>query len=292
MVLLDGKLVAEKLKEELKKESALLIDSDIDPHLAAVLVGDDPASETYVRNKEKACSEVGIISSVYKQSDRITEHELLELVDFINNDPEIHGMIVQLPLPAHIDANKILQRIKPEKDVDGFHPVNVGRMVQGLPSYLPATPFGILKLLEYYKIETEGKHCVVLGRSNIVGTPMALLMSRKAYPGNATVTICHSKTINLPEICRQADILVAAIGQAGFVTADMIKPGAVVIDVGIHRIPSEESKSGYRLTGDVQFDEVAKIASHITPVPGGVGPMTIVSLLSNTIKAARKEIYP
>lgn len=289
---MDGKLVAEKLKEELKKESALLIDSDIDPHLAAVLVGDDPASETYVRNKEKACSEVGIISSVYKQSDRITEHELLELVDFINNDPEIHGMIVQLPLPAHIDANKILQRIKPEKDVDGFHPVNVGRMVQGLPSYLPATPFGILKLLEYYKIETEGKHCVVLGRSNIVGTPMALLMSRKAYPGNATVTICHSKTINLPEICRQADILVAAIGQAGFVTADMIKPGAVVIDVGIHRIPSEESKSGYRLTGDVQFDEVAKIASHITPVPGGVGPMTIVSLLSNTIKAARKEIYP
>ncbi len=280
------------MKEEIKKEAALLIDSDIDPHLAAVLVGDDPASETYVRNKEKACSEVGIISSVYKQSEHITENELLELVDFINSDPEVHGMIVQLPLPAHIDSNKILQRIKPEKDVDGFHPVNVGRMVQGLPAYLPATPFGILKLLEYYKIETEGKNCVVLGRSNIVGTPLALLMSRKAYPGNATVTICHSKTRNLPEICRQADILVAAIGQAGFVTAGMVKPGAVVIDVGIHRVPSEDSKTGYRLTGDVQFDEVSRIASYITPVPGGVGPMTIVSLLTNTIKAARKEIYP
>jgi methylenetetrahydrofolate dehydrogenase (NADP+)/methenyltetrahydrofolate cyclohydrolase len=292
MKLLDGKLVAEKMKEEIKKEAALLIDSDIDPHLAAVLVGDDPASETYVRNKEKACSEVGIISSVYKQSEHITENELLELVDFINSDPEVHGMIVQLPLPAHIDSNKILQRIKPEKDVDGFHPVNVGRMVQGLPAYLPATPFGILKLLEYYKIETEGKNCVVLGRSNIVGTPLALLMSRKAYPGNATVTICHSKTRNLPEICRQADILVAAIGQAGFVTAGMVKPGAVVIDVGIHRVPSEDSKTGYRLTGDVQFDEVSRIASYITPVPGGVGPMTIVSLLTNTIKAARKEIYP
>lgn len=292
MQLLDGKLVAEKLKEKVKLESVRLIDSGIDPHLVAILVGEDPASETYVRNKEKACAESGILSSVYKLPERTSEKELLDLIDFVNKDEGVHGMIVQLPLPGHIDSNKVLQRIDPSKDVDGFHPVNVGRMVQGMPAYLPATPFGILKILEHYKIETEGKHCVVLGRSNIVGTPVAMLMSRKAYPGNATVTICHSKTTNLAEISRQADILVAAIGQPGFVTADMVKPGAVVIDVGIHRIPSTEAKSGYVLAGDVQFDEVSKIAAYITPVPGGVGPMTIASLLMNTISAAKKEFYP
>jgi methylenetetrahydrofolate dehydrogenase (NADP+) / methenyltetrahydrofolate cyclohydrolase len=214
------------------------------------------------------------------------------MIDFINNDPEVHGMIVQLPLPKHINPDKVIMQINPAKDVDGFHPVNVGRMVQGLPAYLPATPFGIMKLLEYYKVETEGKNCVILGRSNIVGTPMSILMSRKAYPGNATVTICHSKTQNLESFTREADILISAIGQPHFVHADMVKEGAVVIDVGIHRIPSEETKSGYRLIGDVKFDEVSKKASLITPVPGGVGLMTIVSLLLNTIKAAKKEIYP
>jgi methylenetetrahydrofolate dehydrogenase (NADP+)/methenyltetrahydrofolate cyclohydrolase len=292
MGLMDGKLVAEKIREELKTEVTQLIDAGTDPHLAAILVGEDPASQTYIKNKEIACQEVGIISSVYRQSASLTEKELLAMIDFINNDPEVHGLIVQLPLPAHINQEKVIMRIDPAKDVDGFHPVNVGRMVQGLPAYLPATPFGILKLMEHYKVETEGKHCVVLGRSNIVGTPMALLMSRKAYPGNCTVTICHSKTKNLEEITRSADILIAAIGQPHFVTADMVKKDAVVIDVGIHRIASEETKSGYRLIGDVKFDEVSRKASLITPVPGGVGLMTIVSLLMNTIRAAKKEIYP
>jgi methylenetetrahydrofolate dehydrogenase (NADP+) / methenyltetrahydrofolate cyclohydrolase len=291
MKLIDGKLVAEKIKEELKLEAAHLVDSGVEPHLAAILVGDDPPSQTYVRNKEKACQEVGIISSIYRLSASTSEKELLELVDFINNDPEVHGLIVQLPLPSHIDSSKIIQRVNPDKDVDGFHPVNIGRMVQGLPAYISATPFGIMKLLEYYKIETEGKHCVILGRSNIVGTPLSILMSRKAYPGNATVTLCHSKTQNLAEIAASADILISAIGQPSFVTADMIKEGAVVIDVGIHRVPSDQTKSGYRLIGDVKFDEVSKIASMITPVPGGVGLMTIVALLSNTIRAAKKEIY-
>ncbi len=292
MILIDGKAAAGHFKNLLKAESDKLIDGGIDPHLAAILVGDDPASHTYVRNKEKACGETGIVSSVYKQSERTSEKELLELVEFINQDPEIHGMIVQLPLPGHIDANKVLQRIRPEKDVDGFHPVNVGRMVQGLPAYLPATPFGIMSLLEYYSIETEGKHCVVLGRSNIVGTPMSILLSRKTKPGNATVTLCHSKSSDLASVTRQADILIAAIGQMEFVTADMVKPGAVVIDVGIHRIPSSETQSGFQFKGDVNFEEVSRVASMITPVPGGVGPMTIVSLLTNTIRAAKKEIYP
>ena len=291
MKLIDGKLVAEKIKEELKKETARLIDSGLEPHLAAILVGDDPASQTYVRNKEKACHEVGIISSIYRLSASTSEKELLALVDFINNDPEVHGLIVQLPLPSHINSSKVTQSVRPEKDVDGFHPVNIGRMVQGLPGYISATPFGIMKLLEHYKIQTEGKHCVILGRSNIVGTPMAILMSRKAYPGNATVTICHSKTQNLAKIAADADILISAIGQPSFVTADMVKEGAVVIDVGIHRIPSDKTESGYRLIGDVKFDEVSKKASMITPVPGGVGLMTIVSLLLNTLKAAKKEIY-
>ena len=291
MKLIDGKLVADKIKEELKKETSRLIDSGIEPHLAAILVGDDPPSQTYVRNKEKACQELGIISSIYRLSVSTKEKELLALVDFINNDPEVHGLIVQLPLPSHINAAKVTQSVRPEKDVDGFHPVNIGRMVQGLPAFISATPFGILKLMEHYKIETEGKHCVVLGRSNIVGTPMAILMSRKAYPGNATVTICHSKTQNLEKITADADILISAIGQPSFVTANMVKEGAVVIDVGIHRVPSDETKSGYRLIGDVKFDEVSRKASMITPVPGGVGLMTIVALLSNTITAAKKEIY-
>jgi len=291
MKLMDGKLVAEKIKAELKKESTRLIGAGTDPHLAAILVGDDPASQTYVRNKEKACHEVGIISSIYRPSASITEKELLAMIEFINNDPEVHGLIVQLPLPAHIDPNKVIQQISPSKDVDGFHPVNVGRMVQGLPSYLPATPFGILKLMEHYRVQTEGKNCVILGRSNIVGTPLSILMSRKTYPGNATVTICHSKTQNLEKFAREADILISAIGQPAFVTADMVKEGAVVIDVGIHRIPSDKTESGYRLIGDVKFDEVSKKASMITPVPGGVGVMTIVSLLLNTIRAAKKEIY-
>jgi methylenetetrahydrofolate dehydrogenase (NADP+)/methenyltetrahydrofolate cyclohydrolase len=292
MKLIDGKVVSEKIKAELKKEVEVLVESGIDPHLAAILVGEDPASQTYVRNKAKACEETGIVSSVYRQPETMTEKELLTLIDFINNDPEVHGMIVQLPLPSHINPEKIIQQIRPEKDVDGFHPVNIGRMVQGLPAYLPATPFGILKLIEHYKIETAGKHCVVLGRSNIVGTPIALMLSRKAKPGNATVTICHSKTENLEKYTRDADILIAAIGQPHFVTADMVKEGAVVIDVGIHRIPSANTQSGYKLIGDVKFDEVSKKASYITPVPGGVGLMTIVSLLTNTVKAAKKEIYP
>ncbi|MFA4864496.1 MAG: tetrahydrofolate dehydrogenase/cyclohydrolase catalytic domain-containing protein [Bacteroidales bacterium] len=291
MKLIDGKLVAEKIKLELKQEASRLIKSGVDPHLAAILVGEDPASQTYVRNKEKACHEVGIVSSIYRQSASISEKELLAMIDFINNDPEVHGLIVQLPLPSHISAGKIIQKVWPEKDVDGFHPINIGRMVQGLPAYLPATPFGIMKLLEYYKVQTEGKNCVILGRSNIVGTPLAILMSRKSYPGNATVTICHSKTQNLNKITVEADILISAIGQPAFVTADMVKEGAVVIDVGIHRIPSDATESGYRLIGDVKFDEVSKKASMITPVPGGVGVMTIVSLLLNTIKAAKKEIY-
>jgi len=292
MELLDGKLVAEKLKAEIKKESALLIDSDIDPHLVAILVGEDPASQTYVRNKEKACREAGIVSSVYKLPESVPEKELLELIDFINKDEIVHGLIVQLPLPSHIDSHKVIRHIDPRKDVDGFHPINTGRMVQGLPCYLPATPYGILKLMEHYKIETEGKNCVILGRSNIVGTPLAILMSRKAYPGNSTVTICHTKTANLPGIAKEADILVAAIGQPAFVTAGMVKSGAVVIDVGIHRIPDNDTKSGYRLVGDVDFAEVSKKAAWITPVPGGVGPMTIISLLDNTLKAAKKEIWP
>lgn len=290
MKLMEGKLVADKIKAELKIEASKLIDAGIDPHLTAILVGDDPASHTYVNNKEKSCQEVGIISSVYRQSASMTEKELLAMIDFINNDPEVHGMIVQLPLPAHINPDKVIQRINPLKDVDGFHPVNLGRMVQGLPAYLPATPFGILKLLEHYQVETEGRNCVILGRSNIVGTPMSILMSRKGYPGNATVTLCHSKTRNIEEITREADILIAAIGQQGFVKANMVKEGAVVIDVGMHRIPSEETKSGFRLTGDVDFAEVSKKASLITPVPGGVGLMTIVSLLYNTILAAKNEI--
>lgn len=291
MKLIDGKAVAKAKKEEIAKRVAELIDNGKEtPHLAAVIVGEDPASMAYVKNKEKTAAAVGITSSVYRYPESITEKELLSVIDFLNYDPEIDGFIVQLPLPAHISASKVIERISPHKDVDGFHPMNTGRLVQNLPSYLPATPYGILQLLEYYNIETEGRHCVVLGRSQIVGTPMSLLLSRKAKPGNCTVTICHSQTRDLPSITRQADILIAAIGKAEFITSDMVKDGAVVIDVGIHRI-DDESAAGFHYVGDVKFDEVSGKASYITPVPGGVGPMTIVGLLQNTLKAATKEIY-
>ncbi len=292
MKIIDGKATAAEIKSEIAKEVAEMIDSGKEaPHLAAILIGDDPASQTYVSGKEKSCKEVGFISSLCKFPNDISEKELLKVVDFINKDDEINGLIVQLPLPDHINVNKIIESIDPSKDVDGFHPLNVGKMVLNLPTYLPATPYGILQLFERYNIETAGKNCVVLGRSNIVGTPISILMSRKAYPGNCTVTVCHSKTKNLDKICRSADILIAAIGSPGFVTADMVKKDAVVIDVGIHRVKSTKTKSGFKLKGDVKFDEVSKRCSYITPVPGGVGPMTIVSLLRNTLIAAKKEVY-
>ena len=292
MVLLDGKLIADQIKSEIAREVKNdFLDKGINaPHLAAVLVGEDPASQTYVASKEKSCREVGFISSVYKYPENISEKQLLEVVEFLNTDPEVDGFIVQLPLPKHINEQKVIEAIRPSKDVDGFHPVNLGRMVLGLPAYLPATPFGIMTLLDRYDIDTEGKHCVVLGRSHIVGTPASILLSRKGKPGNCTVTLCHSFTPDIASITRQADILVVAIGKLGFVTADMVKKDAVVIDVGMHRVPADDTKSGFRLKGDVKFDEVSKKCSYITPVPGGVGLMTIVSLLQNTLKAAKKEI--
>jgi methylenetetrahydrofolate dehydrogenase (NADP+) / methenyltetrahydrofolate cyclohydrolase len=292
MKLLDGKLISEQVKAEIAKEvkETMLDKGKNTPHLAAILVGDDPASETYVTSKEKACREVGFISSVYKYPSSLTQQKLLEAVDFLNNDEEVDGFIVQLPLPKHIDERKIIERINPAKDVDGFHPVNLGRMVLNLPCYLPATPMGIMTLLERYEIETEGKHCVVLGRSHIVGTPVSILLSRKAKNANATVTLCHSYTKDLTDIAKTADILIVAMGMLEFVTKDMVKQGAVVVDVGMHRVPSEETKSGFRLKGDVKFDEVSRKCSYISPVPGGVGLMTIVSLLQNTLRAAKKEI--
>lgn len=290
MQLIDGKQTAAQIREEIKAEVAGFIDKyNTAPHLAAILVGDDPASDTYVSHKEKDCKAVGITSSVYRLGKSTTEKELLDTVDFINNDDEINGLIVQLPLPDHIDVDRVISHIRPEKDVDGFHPVNVGKMMLGQPAYLPATPYGIIELLKRYDIETAGKHCVVLGRSNIVGTPVSILLSRKSNPGNATVTVCHSRTKNIKEIAASADILIAAIGKKGFVTEDMVKKDAVVIDVGIHRIPSDKTKSGFRLVGDVDFEKVSKKASAITPVPGGVGPMTRVALLLNTLAAFKKS---
>jgi methylenetetrahydrofolate dehydrogenase (NADP+)/methenyltetrahydrofolate cyclohydrolase len=292
MKIIDGKLIAEQIKTEIAEEVKKMIDAEINPpHLAAILVGEDPASQTYVASKERSCKEVGFTSSIYRYPENISENDLLNVVDFLNNDDEIDGFIVQLPLPNHISVDKVIERINPKKDIDGFHPVNAGRMLAGLPSYLPATPYGIMQMIERSNIETEGKHCVVLGRSNIVGTPISILMSRNKKFANATVTICHSKTKNLKEITLQADILIAAIGKPNFVTSDMVKEGAVVIDVGIHRVPSADTKSGFKLTGDVDFNNVSKKASYITPVPGGVGLMTIVALLKNTLKAAKKEIY-
>lgn len=287
--IIDGKLIASKVRDEIKIEVAALVDAEEDtPHLVAIIVGDDPASQTYVASKERAAKSVGITSSVYKYPSDITEDELLNAIDFLNNDDDVNGFIVQLPLPAHINVNTVIDRIDPQKDVDGFHPVNVGKMVLGQPSYISATPAGVIELLKRYKIETEGKHCVVLGRSNIVGSPMSILMSRKTNPGNSTVTICHSKTKDMKSITRQADILICAIGVPNFVKADMVKDGAVVIDVGMHRIPADNEK-GYKITGDVDFEQVKNKASFITPVPGGVGPMTIAMLLKNTLSAFKKE---
>ena len=292
MKILDGKKTAQEIKNEIAKEVAEMIDKGLPaPHLAAVLVGNDPASQTYVRNKERAAQSVGITSSTYTLPENATEKELLELIDFLNKDEQVSGFIVQLPLPKHIDEQKILMAVNPAKDVDGFHPVNVGRMVLGLPAYISATPLGIVELLKRNDIQTEGKHVAVLGRSNIVGRPVSILLSQKSPYGNATVTLCHSRTGNLESFVRQADIIIAAIGVPEFVKADMIKSGAVVIDVGIHRVDADNEK-GYKLTGDVDFKEVAKVASAITPVPGGVGPMTIAALLMNTLKAHKKEIYP
>ena len=289
--IIDGKAISDQIKKEIAAEVADMIDHGKPaPHLAAVIVGEDGASQTYVSSKEKACHSVGMTSSVYRLPAKTTEQELLDTVKFLNDDPEIDGYIIQLPLPKHIDEDKVINAIKPSKDVDGFTSINVGRLQLGLPCFVPATPNGIMELIKRSGIETVGKDVVVLGRSNIVGTPMAILMSRKGI--DSTVTLCHSKTKNLPEICRRADILVAAIGKQGFVTADMVKPGAVVIDVGIHRIEDPNSPKGYKILGDVDYDEVYKVASKITPVPGGVGPMTIVSLLQNTLKAAKGQIYP
>lgn len=292
MKLLDGKLISDQIKSEIAKEvKENFLDKGIPaPHLAAVLVGEDPASQTYVASKERSCREVGFISSVYKYPSDITEEKLLEAVRFLNDDPDIDGFIVQLPLPKHINEQRIIEAILPSKDVDGFHPVNLGRMVLNLPAYLSATPYGIMTLLERYRIETEGKHCVVLGRSHIVGTPISIMMSRKTNPGNCTVTLCHSYTKDIADLARRADILIVAMGKQGFITADMVKENAVVVDVGIHRVPATDTKSGFRLKGDVLFDEVSKKCSYITPVPGGVGLMTVVSLLQNTLKAAKKEI--
>jgi methylenetetrahydrofolate dehydrogenase (NADP+) / methenyltetrahydrofolate cyclohydrolase len=290
MKIIDGKQISEQIRTEIaKKVSKMIDDGKRPPHLSAILVGDDGASQTYVANKEKACKEAGFTSSVYRLPGNCSEEELLRTIDFINLDEEIDGLIVQLPLPAHINASLVTERIDPSKDVDGFHPVNTGKMVLGIKSFLPATPYGIVKLLEYSGIKTEGKHCVVLGRSNIVGTPVALLLSRNTRPGNCTVTICHSRTADLKAVTLQADILIVAIGKPEFVTADMVKPGAVVIDVGIHRIADSTAKSGYRLKGDVKFDEVSEKAAYITPVPGGVGPMTIVGLLLNTLDASEQK---
>jgi methylenetetrahydrofolate dehydrogenase (NADP+)/methenyltetrahydrofolate cyclohydrolase len=292
MQIIDGKKVSEELKEKIKQETAAWVNSGgKKPHLCALLVGNDGASHTYVAAKMKDCESIGFASSIYRFDDTVSEEKLLETIKQINTNPDIDGLIVQLPLPKHISVDKVTQTIAPEKDVDGFHPQNVGRLSIGLPTYVSATPYGIMQLLAYYKIETSGKHCVVLGRSNIVGTPVSILMSRNTYPGNATVTLCHSKTRNLEHFTRNADIIIAAIGIPEFVKANMVKPGAVVIDVGITRITDSSKKSGYRLVGDVAYEEVAPLCSYITPVPGGVGPMTRIGLLMNTLKSARKEIY-
>jgi methylenetetrahydrofolate dehydrogenase (NADP+)/methenyltetrahydrofolate cyclohydrolase len=289
--IIDGKLVSKSVKEEIKREVAGIIDKGADgPHLAAILVGDDPASQTYVASKEKAAHAVGMMSSTYKYPSDISEKELLEVVNYLNNDSEIDGFIVQLPLPGHINEQKIINAVNPAKDVDGFHPVNVGKMVLGQDGFLPATPYGIMQLLEYYNIETEGKHCVVLGRSNIVGRPVSVLLSQKNGRGNATVTLCHSRTPDIKKFTKKADILICAIGKPEFLKADMVKNGVVVIDVGIHRISDPAKEKGYRLTGDVDFEEVSQKASWITPVPGGVGPMTIAMLLKNTLKAYKSKL--
>lgn len=291
MQLIDGKATAAAIKSEIAVEVKEIIDNGgKQPHLAAILVGHDGGSETYVKNKVLACEACGFKSTLIRFEDTVSETELLAKVDELNNDADVDGFIVQLPLPKHIDEQKVIMAIDYRKDVDGFHPINVGRMAIGLPCFISATPLGILTLLRRYNIETTGKKCVILGRSNIVGKPMSQLMMQKQY-GDATVTVCHSHSKNLKEECREADIIIAAIGQPNFVTADMVKEGAVVIDVGTTRVPDATRKSGFRLNGDVKFDEVAPKCSFITPVPGGVGPMTICSLMKNTLAAGKKEYY-
>jgi len=292
MEIIDGKKLSQELKAEIKtKVDAIKANGEKVPHLAAILVGHDGASETYVGHKEKACAQVGFKSTLLRFEDDISEADLIKEIHALNENPDIDGFIVQLPLPKHFDEQKIIEAIAPEKDVDGFHPVNVGRMSLGMPAYISATPFGIMQMLKRYEIETSGKHVVVLGRSNIVGRPISLLLGQKSNPGNATVTMCHSRTENLADFTRQADIVIVALGIAEFLKADMIKEGAVVIDVGITRVKSDKTKSGWKLLGDVAYDEVAPKCSYITPVPGGVGPMTIVALLNNTLEAAQKKIY-
>lgn len=292
MQIIDGKAVAQQIKKEIAEEVADMVAAGKKrPHLAAILVGHDGGSETYVAHKVKACEEVGFKSTLIRYENDVTEQELLQKVKQLNEDDDIDGFIVQLPLPEHISEQKVIETIDYRKDVDGFHPINVGRMSIGLPCFHSATPAGIIELLRRYEIPTKGKHCVVLGRSNIVGKPVATLMMQKTYPGDCTVTVCHSRSENLKEMCLQADIIIAALGVPNFLKADMIKEGAVVIDVGTTRVPSDKTKSGFKLTGDVKYDEVAPKTSYITPVPGGVGPMTIVSLMRNTLLAGKKEIY-
>jgi len=292
MKLLDGKYVSEKVKIQIAEEAAEFLNkSGRKPHLVAILVGNDGGSETYVASKMKNCEKVGFKSSLYRYDNSVTEAELLAKIKEINQDADVDGLIVQLPLPKHIDPEKVTETIDHRKDVDGFHPVNLGRMMRNLPCFIPATPYGIMLMLQEYNIDTTGMHCVVVGRSNIVGSPMSILMARNANPGNCTVTLTHSRTKDLKEQVLQADIIIAAIGKKNFITADMVKPGAIIIDVGINRESSTETKSGFKLYGDVDFENVATKASYITPVPGGVGLMTIVGLLKNTLASARKEIY-
>ena len=292
MELIDGKKIADDIKKEIAIEvEKMVAEGKKRPHLAAILVGHDGGSETYVAHKVKACEQCGFTSTLIRFEDDVTEEKLLETIEDLNNNADVDGFIVQLPLPKHISEQKIIESIDYRKDVDGFHPINVGRMSIGLPCFLSATPAGIIELLRRYNIPTKGANCVVLGRSNIVGKPVATLMMQKGYPGDATVTVCHSATKNLKEICAQADIIIAALGSPGFVTEDMVKPGAVIIDVGTTRVPDATRKSGFRLRGDVDFENVAEKCSFITPVPGGVGPMTIVSLMKNTLLAGQHVIY-
>jgi methylenetetrahydrofolate dehydrogenase (NADP+) / methenyltetrahydrofolate cyclohydrolase len=292
MQIIDGKKVAASIKQELAKEvEKIKNEGGKVPHLAAILVGHDGASETYVNYKVKDCNEVGYDSTLIRFEDTVSEKELLDKIEEINKNIDIDGLIVQLPLPEHISEQKVTETILPGKDVDGFHPINVGRMINGLPSYVSATPLGILELLKHYDIDPNGKNCVVIGRSNIVGKPISVLLGLKAVPGNATVTLCHSRTKDIPAYTKKADIIIAAMGRPGYLTGEMVREGAIVIDVGTTRVKADDTKSGFRLKGDVNFEEVASKCSYITPVPGGVGPMTRVALLKNTLLSAKREIY-